>query len=150
MKNAPYPFTSIDGRTFFFTSKGKTDITKVVEFTPTDGENLINLGFGDVMPEGNFDDLVISDNGDLVKVMTTIVHIVLHFTTQFPYSKIIFTAGSPARMYLYNRILDNYYPEFKKVFVITVFIYHNSFFKEVAYRPGSPDKYLSFFIKRKM
>jgi hypothetical protein len=149
MKNAPYPFTSIDGRTFFFTSTGKANITKVVEFTPTDNENIVNLGFGDVMPEGDYSDLVVSDNGDLLKVMTTVVHIILYFTALFPQSKIGFTGSSPARMRLYNRILNNYYAEFKKMFTITASIHFDGLLKEMAYTPGSADKHASFFIKKK-
>jgi hypothetical protein len=150
MKNAPYPFTSIDGRTFFFTSTGKTIITKVVEFTPTGKDDIMNLGFGDVMPEGDYNDLIISDNGDIAKVITTVVHIVLHFTLLFPYTKIMFTASSPARSRLYSRIMNNYHLEFKKSFIITAFIHHNGFLKEVTYRPGASDRCLSFFVKRKI
>jgi hypothetical protein len=150
MKNAPYPFTSIDGRTFFFISKGKTNITKVVEFTATEDENIMNLGFGDVMPEGNYDDIVISDNGDLVKVMTTVVHIVLYFTMVSPFVKIIFIGSSPARMRLYRRVLDGYHNEFKKMFSITASVKHDVFLEEVVYKPGSPDNYISLFVKRKL
>jgi hypothetical protein len=39
-----------------------------------DFTNLYNLGFGDLLPDGKIDDKVTSNNGDIIKVLSTVIY----------------------------------------------------------------------------
>ncbi|ANI89293.1 hypothetical protein A9P82_08315 [Arachidicoccus ginsenosidimutans] len=129
-------------------SKGKKHIGKIVEFTPTSVAGLYNLGFGDLLPDGSVDDSVNSNNGDIIKVLATVVHILKEFTRLRPYGKVVFTGSTPERLVLYRRILKTYYVEFSEEFIITGFILEKGHYKEVIFEPKSETEYLAFFIRR--
>jgi hypothetical protein len=64
MKDKSYPYDQTQGSRYTFTSVGKKRIVKQVIFTPTGIRNIINMGFGDIMPDGSIDDTANSNNGD--------------------------------------------------------------------------------------
>jgi hypothetical protein len=72
--------------TFEFLSEGpKGKIIKLVQFQQMNLPNLYNLAFGDLNPlTGQFDDKIITDNGDSEKVLATVVAAVYAFTGQYP------------------------------------------------------------------
>jgi len=148
MKHSVYPYRKNVDTRYVFISKGKRDIEKIVEFTPTSVEGLYNLGFGDLLPDGSVDDSVNSNNGDIIKVLATVVHILKEFTQLHPNVKIVFTGSTPERLILYRRILKTYYIEFSTEFNITGFILENSHYKEAIFEPQSETEYLAFFIRR--
>ncbi|MBK9013623.1 MAG: hypothetical protein IPM82_05805 [Saprospiraceae bacterium] len=79
-----------DATVFWFISKGeKGDITKVILFTPKEG-NVWNLGFGDYY-EGAVHDGIISNNRDLRKVMSTVAKATYEFFTTHPNQIISFS-----------------------------------------------------------
>jgi hypothetical protein len=52
---------------------------------------LYNLGFGDFDPITNqIDDKVVSDNGDLIKVMATVISLALKFLDDNPMAMVFF------------------------------------------------------------
>jgi hypothetical protein len=51
----PYNSTALANR-YIFTSVGKRPIVKQVIFTYTGIDNIINMGFGDLQPDGSIDD----------------------------------------------------------------------------------------------
>lgn len=107
---------------YTFISKGKKGvIAKIVEFTRTSAINVLNLGFGDLLPDGSVDDTANSNNGDIVKVLATVISIIEDFTIEYPDIKIVFAGSTARRTELYHRILKMYYLDFKKRF------YYNSF-----------------------
>jgi hypothetical protein len=59
-------------------------------------KNILNLGFGDLLPDGSVNDTSNSINGDIVKVLATIISIIEDFTTEYPDIKVVF-AGSTVR-----------------------------------------------------
>ena len=67
--------TSSKGRRYEFVSEGpRGTIRKLIEFQETYDSGLFNLAFGDKDPlTGEMDDLSISDNGDVQKVLATVV-----------------------------------------------------------------------------
>jgi len=71
--------------------------------------NIVNMGFGDVLPDGSIDDKANSNNGDIVKVLGTIVQIMIDFTNKFPDLEIFFTGSTPERSKLYFRIIRTHY-----------------------------------------
>jgi hypothetical protein len=104
-----------------FYSLGKNRIIKVVEFTPEPG-NIYNLGFGDLLPTGEVHDEIVSDNGDIIRVFSTIIRIVKDFLDRNPQAMVSFTGSTFSRTALYSRILRRYYYEFTEQFCITGFI----------------------------
>ena len=63
--------TSSKGKRYEFISEGpKGAIRKLIEFQATHDLGLFNLAFGDKDPQtGEMDDLSVSDNGDMEKVL---------------------------------------------------------------------------------
>ena len=107
---------------YVFTSMGKKRIEKVVEFSGIGLKDTFNLGFGDVLPDGTIDDLANSNNGDIVKVLVTIIGIIKDFTNKNPRAHIIFTGSTKERTDLYSRILRSYYSSFIEEFSISGFV----------------------------
>lgn len=76
---------------YIFESTGKKGIIiKVVIFTEIQN-NIYNLGFGDYnLTTSVIDDVIVSNNGDIIKVLATIVSIADHFLSKNPFSSIYF------------------------------------------------------------
>ena len=89
--------------TFEFLSEGtKGQIQKVIQFEPMNLENLYNLAFGDRNLEtGNVDDKVISDNGDIEKVLATVVSAVYAFADKHSDVWVYATGSTSSRTRLY-------------------------------------------------
>ena len=75
MGQQPYPYTRKISFRYTFVSKGKMRIEKSVVFAPTPVKNIFNLGFGDLLNDGTIDDTANSNNGDLIKVLATVIQI---------------------------------------------------------------------------
>ena len=71
MKEEPYLYDHTKVNNYFFVSVGKKRIVKQVAFTPIGTGNLVNMGFGDLLPGGRVDDKANSNNGDMVRVLST-------------------------------------------------------------------------------
>ena len=149
MTKAPY-LHSRDGSTrYSFFSTGRRPVKKIVEFTPLAFENLYNLGFGDLLVDEKIDDKVNSNNGDIAKVLSTVIHIVKDFTETNPEAKIAFKGSTTERTAFYQRIIKTYLNSFKKEFLITALEGPVSKPKEAVFDPEYKEAYLAFFVKRK-
>jgi len=105
MKLPKYPLSADnDLTTFEFVSEGsKGLIHKLVQFTPTNLKGIFILAFGDKDHlTGDIDDLVISNNGDSEKVLTTVVATIFAFTDKHPDAWIYATGSTKARTRLYR------------------------------------------------
>lgn len=151
MQTKSYSYDRKYSTRYTFVSKGnKGAIVKIVEFTPTSVKHILNLGFGDLLENGNVDDIANSNNGDIIKVLATVISIIKDFTHEHPDIKIVFAGSTARRTELYHRILKMYYAEFKKDFIITALKDDgNENYSEVLFEPASNTKYIAFFIKRK-
>ena len=90
-------------------TKGK--ILKVVKFFEIQ-ENVYNLGFGDFDPITNqVDDKVVSDNGDLIKVIATIISLTIKFLDDNPIALVFFEGSTPQRTQFYQWIINRYHNE---------------------------------------
>ena len=78
----------------------------------------MNIGFGDMLPDGRIPDKVNSNNSDIIKVLATVVDILRYFTAQYPQAEIYFHGSTKDRTKLYGRIYSTYYPIFSKEFAI--------------------------------
>lgn len=149
MKDNPYyPYDSMQSSRYTFTSIGRKRIVKQVVFTHTGIRNIVNMGFGDVLPNGIIDDKANSNNGDIVKVLATIIQIIIDFTTKFPDTKIFFSGSTQERTKLYTRILRTYYTTFNRVFIINVLIKEGDEYIELPFEPKAVLPFLGFIIKR--
>ena len=147
MSHTAYPYEQLHPRRFVFHSLGRKQIEKVVEFTPLGIENIVNLGFGDLCADGTIDDKANSNNGDILKVLSTVVEIIKHFTSRYPESIIHFTGSTEERNRLYRRILNTYYKSFSKEFAVFALRDEKSS-QIVPFNPSTNDKYLRYLIKR--
>ena len=91
---------SVNGLKFFFISKGKQDIIKVIHFSfvqELNGQNVYNLGFGDYDVEN---DTIMDDtntnNGDVYKVFNTVLSTIPVFFEDFG-NGILMVQGSDGR-----------------------------------------------------
>jgi hypothetical protein len=143
-----YEYSEVHAYRYTFTSTGKRNIDKVIQFTLTSTNNVYNLAFGDLLPNGGIDDMANSNNGDIIKIFATIIDVVQCFTMQNP-SFIIYIIGSTRqRTLLYNRILKTYYQPFIEKFAIAGLIKTGNGEIYVPFDPKSTDAYLAFLIQR--
>jgi hypothetical protein len=120
----------------------------MVEFTNVGIENVYNLAFGDLLPNGAIDDSSNSNNGDIVKVLATVISILKDFTERNPMAYIVFTGSTEERIRLYRRILRSYYSTFNKDFKIMAYIQTDDTYTQVAFDPEIKADYEVFIVKR--
>lgn len=92
-----------------FVSVGKQGrIEKVVAYTPIGEESsYYNLGFGDVDEEiGDWNDKVVSDNGDHRKVLATVAATVVDFLNYRPEATIYAEGNTNLKNHLYRRSIE--------------------------------------------
>jgi hypothetical protein len=151
MKPDFYEYSRDEEGQYRFISRGKRTIVKIVGFTSTKYKNIFNLWFGDLLADESIDDMAISNNGDMVKVLATVIQIAREFIlTKLPKTKIIFIGSTNQRMVLYQRILKRNYAELALEFVITVGVVHRGFYEERTFGEVVNAEYLAFLIKRKL
>jgi hypothetical protein len=148
MTYLPYSYKRPHSERYIFTSIGKKKIEKVVDFVPIGIKNIMNLGFGDLLPDGSVDDTANSNNGDLIKVLATVIEILRHYTAEYPQVEVFFAGSTAERTKLYTRILKTYYPTFRKEYTISVVIGSEKANKRVPFDPMANTEYLGFLIKR--
>jgi len=148
MKQDFYEYSRDEEGHYRFTSRGKRTIVKVVGFSSTRNECIFNMWFGDLLPDKTIDDTMISNNGDIRKVLATVVQITREFIFQQSGVTIVFKGNTDQRMILYQRILKRHYVEFSSEFLITGFI-SNDELHEQAFDHTNDKEYWVFFVRRK-
>ena len=96
---------SVGSKYFEFVSSGINGSTvKVVKYVPFPNQSeLFNLGFGDKNIEtGELNDLVVSNNGDTDKVLTTVAVTVYDFFEAHPYATVYLKGSTESRTRLYQ------------------------------------------------
>ncbi|HET9505397.1 MAG TPA: hypothetical protein VFO93_17770 [Hymenobacter sp.] len=103
-----------------FVSEGRKGlIPKRIQFTLINQEEIYNLAFGDEHPAtGQLDNLAISDNGDSVKVLATVVAAVYAFFDQHPAAWVYLSGSTAARTRLYQMAIATHYAELTTDFAI--------------------------------
>lgn len=114
MNQPAYPFEQISEALLFeFESVGPSRrIKKIIEYAPLaiEGE-LYNLGLFDVTEAGEYDDLSVSNNQDLEKIMVTVVRTLLLFFQQHPNAQVFFTGSTASRTRLYRIVIGKVWTE---------------------------------------
>ena len=138
-----YSYIAIGNKTlYYFESEGKHGtIPKAIIFTLSEN-NLWNLAFGD-WHEGDIDDVIISNNYDIVKIIATIAKVVYDFSHEYPLRHILIQPVDEKRKKLYNHVFRRNYSDINLVFHITGLIEDN----EEDYLPEK--FYDKFKLKRK-
>ncbi len=103
-----------------FISEGpKGKITKRIQFTQINQNEIYNLAFGDINQEsGEIDDLVVSNNGDSEKVLSTVVSAVYAFCDKHPNAWIFAAGSSSSRTRLYQMGISKYLDYIKEDFIV--------------------------------
>ena len=116
MVNKHYEYLSFNSNTtYYFQSEGKQGIIpKVIVFTPLEDDDW-NLAFGDLY-QTDIDDAVISNNHDIVKVLSTIAKVVYEFSAHYPSRNIIIEPVDEKRKKLYNHVFRRNYEDICLVF----------------------------------
>lgn len=112
MKLDSYELIAADNSTTFeFLSQGlKGNINKIIQFQEIEFPNLYNLAFGDLdQSTGQFNDMVVTNNGDSAKVLATVVAAIYTFTKHFPEAWIYATGSTSARTRLYRMGINRYF-----------------------------------------
>jgi hypothetical protein len=149
VKQTAYPY-NLTARTnrYTFTSFGKRSIVKQVIFTYTGIDNIINMGFGDLQSDGSIDDKANSNNGDMVKVLATVVQVLREFVSKFPKAKIFFSGSTLERTKLYTRIIRTYYEDFSKDFIITGVVKEGQAYIEFPFHSKADLAFEGFYIEK--
>ena len=131
---------------FEFTSTGPNGkIKKIIQFEETNTDDVYNLAFGDInVKTGTIDDTVISNNGDSLKKLRTVVEAISIFTKNYP-TKWIYAEGSTkSRTRLYRMGISNNLYETRKHYIIL----GNSMGKWEYFQPNK--EYTAFAILKKI
>ncbi len=102
MDKPVYPITEIEPLVFRFDSIGpKGIVRKFVVYQPTSVANEFNLALLDYT-NGRFDDMAVSGNDDMEKVLATVVQTFDCFFGAKPDAGIVFTGSDASRTRLYR------------------------------------------------
>ena len=112
---------------FWFRSEGKRTIIKCVQFDKMgDLSGLYHLSLLDFDWTTNLlMDNVVSDNGDLERVMDTVLHCVNLFLIFEPDAKISFTGNSISRDRLFRRQIAKSFGRWNSILKIQILIHKN-------------------------
>ena len=105
---------------FEFISEGpKGKIRKLIHFSLINEFNYYNLALGDINSiSGDFDDFVVTDNGDTEKVLATVVAAAYAFCDKHPDSWIYATGSTAARTRLYRMGINKHFDTVKEDFEV--------------------------------
>jgi hypothetical protein len=119
MQSEFYPFQSDDDRHYFeFLSVGpEKTIEKAVVFTLVDAStNLFNLALVDILSDGSHCDKIVSNNGDLEKVMATVAECIAVFFEHYPSAGVYVKGSTPSRNRLYRIVFSRELSKIKKYY----------------------------------
>lgn len=121
MKYPRYEYSTEEQLFFFeFESTGiKGKVKKVIQYSEMSVKGYYNLGFGDFNEETNdIDDKIVTNNGDGLKVLATVVSTLYAFTGKYPEANVFATGSNEARTRLYRMGISNNLEELKQDFLV--------------------------------
>lgn len=150
MNVSPYKIQAKNANKYEFESVGtKGIIRKGVDIFPLEVPGVYNFSFGDVLPDGTIDDEVETNNGDLLRVFSTVITIMEKFLNAHPFASLFFSGSSPQRTNVYRLILKRYHERFACSFIIVAFQSVNDVPRESKFDPDDEGNFLGFLVKRK-
>ena len=121
MKGPYYHFESSEDKlSYVFESVSDEKIVmKIVEYTPFEyNSSIYNLAFGDMNEDGFLDDLSISNNQDMERILATVIQTTFSFFRTYPNKKLFFTGSTPARTRLYRAAINKVINDLKEEIVV--------------------------------
>ena len=110
-----YPVIRVpDKLTFYFLSLdpfGRNPVLKIVTYSIYDKHSVTyyNLGFGDFNPESNeVNDTAVSNNGDMRKILVTVVSTLKMFFEEKPYDSVHVVGSDQRRQAYYQKLIADY------------------------------------------
>ncbi len=98
-----YPFTILDeSHRFDFVSVGRERILKTIVFYQTDNPKFFTLTLANVLPDGELDISTKSNNGDMEKILATVLQTITIFLSNNPEVIVGFSGSSDTRTRLYQ------------------------------------------------
>lgn len=106
--------------TYEFVSEGPNGrINKLVKYTESSVKGIYNLGFGDKLGNiDDFDDEIITNNQDSLRVLATVSATVYTFTDKYPDAIVFATGSTTARTRLYRIGISNNLEEIEEDFEV--------------------------------
>jgi hypothetical protein len=119
LKHNYYTFKASSDHTAFTFNSLSVDrlVLKKVEFVKI-SDRLYNLAFGDVMHNGDIDDIVVTNNSDTSKVLATVIQILLAFFEDYRNAAVYFRGSTPARTRMYQILLTREKVNWQNRFVV--------------------------------
>ena len=103
---------------FYSVSTQKT-VKKIVIYSPfPNAPDLYNLTLADSFPNGSISDTNVTDNGDMEKVLATVIQTAIRFFAQNPGKRIYVEGSTPARTRLYGAVLARELTLIQKTFEV--------------------------------
>jgi hypothetical protein len=126
MMNLPvYPVTQIENKLIFYfqsrNSFGENPVLKVVRYAMfhKHGATYYNLGFGDYDPRSNeVSDTTISDNGDMRKILATVVSTLKVFFQENPNETVHINGSDRVRKAYYHKLVVDYSNSIEEFYVV--------------------------------
>jgi hypothetical protein len=147
MNNPRYHYKSESNFEYFeFYSEGPNGIIKkVIEYQKTNDQDVYNLAFGDYdETTQGINDLKVTNNGDSLKVLSTVASTVYIFIDKHPDAIIIAAGSTDSRTRLYRMGITKNLDEISRDFIIFGFTNRNSWEEfEVGF------EYQAFLITKK-
>jgi hypothetical protein len=104
-----------EGKLFVFQSEGPQGlIVKIVQFTH-EGNDIWNLGFGD-LDNGGINDNIVTNNHDAMRVIRTVAKITLEFFEKYPSCTIKIRPVDEKRKKLYNIVFKRHFKDIEPIF----------------------------------
>ena len=92
-----------DAYRFTFNSVGPNGvIPKIIIYSKTDLPDYYNLALGDVRPDGTLDVFSKSNNGDMEKILATVIQTLMVFLAYHSEANVFFAGSTPTRTRLYQ------------------------------------------------
>ena len=149
----PYKLEQPTSIRYQFVSEGEKGVEqlKIIEFFQIGNfsfpENIpvFNLGFGDTLDGVKINDKARSNNGDMEIVLRTVAKSVELFLTEHTSAVVFFEGSTPSRTRLYRKMLNKYYTDISKHFIIWG-MYNDTM---QLLQPNTNLKFQSFLVKRR-
>lgn len=126
-------------------SNEKIILKKVIFSLIPNTYNYYNLALVDVLEDGNYDDLSISNNNDLKEILSTVYQCIQLFLNQNQQSIVLFAGSSASRTRLYRIAISQNLTEASDKFEIKGFI--NDTFED--FKPNRAYELFSISLKTK-
>ncbi|MCU0327134.1 MAG: hypothetical protein MUF45_18190 [Spirosomaceae bacterium] len=108
-----------DAHKFNFESIGiNGSVLKSVIYSETNIPEYYNLALGDIRPDGSIDVFSRSNNGDLEKILATVIQTLLVFFSYYPNAKVVFTGSTQPRTRLYQIVLSKELKNITSLFTV--------------------------------